>query len=108
VGNSVTIPNSVTYFGRGAFYECTSLTEVYFEGNAWDLMEDRRIFADNLKGPLFDQSPNVTVYYLPGTSGWDTTIGGRPTAQWVLPYPVILTRLRGLGWQFRNLLDATA
>jgi hypothetical protein len=26
--------------------------------------------------------PNATVYYLPGTMGWDTAFGGRPTALW--------------------------
>ena len=32
----------------------------------------------------------ATVYYLPGTSGWDATFDGRPTALWALPNPVIL------------------
>jgi hypothetical protein len=31
-----------------------------------------------------------TVYYLPGTTGWGPTFGGRPTAPWGLPNPVIL------------------
>ena len=31
---SVTIPNSVTSIGYHAFYSCTSLTGVYFKGNA--------------------------------------------------------------------------
>jgi len=34
---------------------------------------------------------NTTVYYLPGTGGWSLTLAGRPTAQWHLPNPVILT-----------------
>jgi len=24
----------------------------------------------------------MTIYYLPGTTGWDATFGGRPTALW--------------------------
>jgi hypothetical protein len=24
----------------------------------------------------------ATIYYLPGTTGWETTFGGRPTAEW--------------------------
>jgi len=32
----------------------------------------------------------VTIYYLPGTASWGSTFAGRPTAQWSLPYPVIL------------------
>jgi hypothetical protein len=31
---SVTIPGSVTSIGNGAFSDCTSLTSVYFTGNA--------------------------------------------------------------------------
>jgi hypothetical protein len=37
------------------------------------------------------------VFYLPGTSGWSTTFGDRPTALWVLPYPVILTSPTNFG-----------
>ena len=37
-------------------------------------------------GPLgslpFDLRDSATVYYLPGTTGWGTTYGGRPTALW--------------------------
>jgi len=33
----------------------------------------------------------ATVYYLPGTSGWGPTYAGRPTALWVLLYPLVLT-----------------
>ncbi len=40
---------------------------------------------------------SATVYYLPGTSGWGTTFGGRPTAFWSLPYPVILGFGAGFG-----------
>jgi hypothetical protein len=34
----------------------------------------------------------VTVYYLPGTTGWDdfALLTGVPTAPWFLPYPTIL------------------
>ena len=39
------------------------------------------------------------VYYLPGTTGWGATYGGRPTAQWWLPNPVILNIGPGFGGQ---------
>ena len=65
---SVTIPNSVTSIGDGAFMNCTSLTGVYFQGN-----------APNLGSSVFDRDNNATVYYLPGTTGWGTMFGGRPT-----------------------------
>ena len=30
------------------------------------------------------------MYYLPGTTGWGATFGGRPTALWFQPNPAIL------------------
>src|ERR1035441_3350336 len=72
---SVTIPNSVTSIGQGAFAECTSLTEVHFTGNAPNLGGSSVFYRDN----------NATVYYLPGTTGWGTTFGGRPAVLWDPP-----------------------
>jgi len=69
---SVTIPNSVTSIGSGAFSYCTKLTVVYFQGNAPRLGGSSVFYSDS----------NATVYFLPGTAGWDTTFGGRPTAVW--------------------------
>jgi hypothetical protein len=106
---SITIPNSVTSIGPMAFYNCTSLTNItisngvtsiggeafasctglsgsYFEGN-----------APALGGDVFYQTTKNTVYYLPGTIGWGTTFGGRPTAPWALPYPLILTTTPNFG-----------
>jgi hypothetical protein len=77
---SVTIPNRVTYIGDGAFSVCTNLTGVYFEGN-----------APSLGTYVLDGANNARVYYLPGTIGWGPTYADRPTAPWLLPYPVILT-----------------
>ncbi len=77
--NSVTIPNSVTNLDNGALRNCTSLTAVYFRANAPSLGLDV-FYGDN----------NATVYYLPGTTGWGPTFGSRPTALWLLPYPLIL------------------
>jgi BspA type Leucine rich repeat region (6 copies) len=57
---SVTIPSSVTSIGAGAFSDCENLTSVFFKGNA----------------PIADVTTfypfNATVYYLPGTSGWNS------------------------------------
>jgi hypothetical protein len=70
---NITIPSSVNSLGVGAFYECLGLTGIYFQGD-----------APNLSGEsVFDALPDTTtVYYLPGTTGWRTTFGGRPTALW--------------------------
>jgi hypothetical protein len=69
---SITIPCSVTsILGDRPFSDCSSLTELFFEGN-----------APSLGAYVFDGSTNAIAYYLPGTSGWGTTYGDRPTAVW--------------------------
>ena len=67
---SVTIPNSVTSIGDAAFCFCTSLAGIYFQGN------DPGIGSD-----VFDGDNDVTLYYLPGMTGWNTTFDV-PTALW--------------------------
>ena len=44
---------------------------MYFQGNPPSLGLD-----------VFDNDNDVTVYYSPGTTGWDTTFGGPPTMAW--------------------------
>jgi hypothetical protein len=69
---SVTIPKSVTFLGDRAFVACSSLTAVYFSGNAPSLGSSF----------VFYNANNAYLYYLPGTTNWATTLGGRPTALW--------------------------
>jgi hypothetical protein len=88
---NVTIGDSVTSIGDAAFSGCTNLTGVYFKGSAPGL--GRYVFGDPNSWP--GQDP-VTVYYLPGTTGWGTTFGGRPTALWFLPNPLILDNSFGV------------
>jgi hypothetical protein len=86
---SVTIPSSVNDIEAGAFYRCTNLAGVYFKGNAPNIVYSNAfLYADM-----------ATVFYLPGTTGWGATFAGRPTAVWVLPYPVILTTAPSFGVQ---------
>ena len=71
---SVTIPSSVISIGSWAsnnsvFGGCTSLTSVYFLGNAPSGGSDSTVFGGD----------PATVYYLPGGTGFSTTYGGRPT-----------------------------
>jgi hypothetical protein len=68
---SITIPNSITSIGDFAFYYCDNLKRVHFKGNAPDVGSF-----------VFDGDNNLIVYYLPGTTGWGATFGGRPTALW--------------------------
>jgi hypothetical protein len=70
---SVLIPNSVTNIGDYAFYNCSSLMAIYFQGN-----------APSLDGShIFSGDSNVTVYYLPGTTGWGSMFSGLSTVAWV-------------------------
>lgn len=91
---SVTIPNSVTAVENHAFSYCTSLANIYFSGNAPDLV-----------GPfLFDGTTNATVYYLPGTTGWEATFAGRPTVLWN-PTPQITTSADPFGFTITGSSD---
>jgi hypothetical protein len=65
---SVTIGNSVTNLEDNAFGSCSSLAAVYFQGNA------PSIGTSVFFGASFD----AAVYYLPGTTGWDSTLGSLP------------------------------
>ncbi len=96
---SVTVPNSVTKIGNWAFSECHGLTNaalgngvtslgidsygmfrrctrlraVCFKGNAPSIARSARVF---------DGDDDAIVYYLPATTGWGPTFGGRPTKVW--------------------------
>ncbi len=76
---NVTIGSGVTSVGQLAFIYCTGLAAIYFQGN-----------APSFGAAAFEFDSNATVYYLPGTTGWDT-FGDLPTALWFLPNPLILT-----------------
>jgi len=88
---SITIPDSISSIGKQAFYSCISLMGVNFMGNAPGVDSDEY--------GMFGGADNVTVYYLPGATGWGTTFGDRPTAFWVLPTPTVLTSSPSFGIQ---------
>jgi BspA type Leucine rich repeat region (6 copies) len=79
----VTIGPSVTNIDYGAFAGCTSLIKAYFEGNAPSLGVD-----------VFYPDNNATIYYLPGTAGWDPSFGWIPAVLWL---PQIQTSDAGFG-----------
>jgi hypothetical protein len=67
---SITIPNAVTNIGDYAFWNCPNLTEVYFKDD-----------APSIGSSTFSGDTNTTIYYLPGTTGWD---------KWVSPPLAVL------------------
>ncbi|HOC00493.1 MAG TPA: leucine-rich repeat domain-containing protein [Verrucomicrobiota bacterium] len=104
---TITIPDSVTSIGDRAFAGCTNLTSVTIGNRVTSIWgsafgDDDVGFCTGLESVCFrGDAPedcwafchfdcSATIYYLPGTVGWETCISGRPTAPWVLPNPVIL------------------
>jgi hypothetical protein len=67
----LTISESLSYFLNLAVADCPRLSGIYFLGN-----------APYLDGPSVFAGDNATVYYLPGTTGWEPTYGGLTTALW--------------------------
>jgi hypothetical protein len=88
-GSDYIVPRSVTNINDMAFAYCISLTGVHFPSNAPSLAGSNVFYADN----------SVVIYYLPGTTGWTVTLGGRPTALWLLPNPRILNFESNFGVQ---------
>jgi len=74
---NATIANGVTNIAYGMFLDCTKLTGVFFQGNAPTVVGD-----EDYDGPVFYGDNSVTVYYLPGTTGWSNTYQGVPTVLW--------------------------
>src|SRR5262249_572994 len=105
---SVTIPNSVTSIGWGAFMGCTGLATVtipnsvyYIEDYAFGYCTSlvRAYFQGDAPGGgllVFLGATNGTAGYLPGPPLWASTFGGIPTALWSLPYPLILNSSLGV------------
>ena len=69
---SITISKSVTAIEGNAFGGCSSLSAVYFEGNAPD---GDSVFP-------FDARKGLVIYYLPGTTGWGPTFSQVLTRLW--------------------------
>ena len=69
-GGNYTVTANVTNIDVNAFVFCTSLVGVYFQGN-----------APSVGLGSFTGDTN-TIYYLPETTGWASTFGGRPALLW--------------------------
>ncbi|MEC8190460.1 MAG: leucine-rich repeat domain-containing protein, partial [Verrucomicrobiota bacterium] len=67
---SITIPNSVTSIADRAFYYCSGLNSVVFEGD-----------APTFGTEVFAGSDSVTIYYDSNYSGWSSIVAGRPAVQ---------------------------
>lgn len=90
---SVAIPDDVTSIGEGAFEGCSSLTNVTIgsgvlriQGSAFQGCTNLTTAYFKGNAPAVDpsafQSNGLTIYYLPGTTGWGPTFLGFPTVLW--------------------------
>ena len=59
MASAITIPASVTNIATQAFYDCSKLKTVYFQGN-----------APALGSSVFSGDTLAMADYLPGTAGW--------------------------------------
>jgi hypothetical protein len=91
---SIRIPGSVTRIENGAFRDCYNLTNVIVAAGAtatdtfWNCPDLKAIhFCGNRPQveptEIGRMSPELAIYYLPGTSGWSTSFGGKPTTPWL-------------------------
>jgi len=69
--SNITIGKSVTRIGDGAFESCFGLNTIVFQGD-----------APVLGSSVFNLTKNTTIYYLPGSKGWESTFGDLPTDVW--------------------------
>lgn len=81
--SSITLPNSVASIGGDAFGGNAGLSSALFQGNAPSYSDD--------PNTVFAGDP-TTVYYFPGTTGWETTFDGDPAVM-LLPEPNSLVLL---------------
>ena len=65
------ISGGVTNIGDGAFGSCTSLAGIFFTGN-----------APTVGSAVFNSDDHASVYYLPATLGWSSTLDGLPALLW--------------------------
>ena len=86
--SSITIPSSLTNIDSDAFSMCSNLSGIFFKGNAPTLGE-----------AVFQHDSIVTVYYLPGTTGWGPAFGGAPTKLW---NPQVLAQDASFGVQHNH------
>jgi hypothetical protein len=72
LSGTYTMPGPLTSIVDWACENCTHLTGIYFRGN-----------APVLAGPnVFAWDNNLTIYYLPGTTGWGSPFGSLPAVLW--------------------------
>ena len=79
----VIFPETLTEIGFDAFRNCMALTGAYFYGDALQL--GQAFFCYDEETAVYARIPGLTLYYMPGRSGWTSPTYGEeayPTALW--------------------------
>ena len=84
---SVIFPETLTEIGDDAFLNCMALTGAYFYGDAPQLGQDCFCYyaEESEETSTIAKIPGLTLYYMPGRSGWTLPTYGEeayPTATW--------------------------
>jgi len=86
----IILPGSIRNLDAQVFRECQNLAQVYFRGNA----------PDEVGWGVFDDVSDVTICYLPDTTGWGDWFADRPALLWN-PAITALDADAGNGFAFR-------
>ncbi len=78
----VTLGYSVIRIGYSTFAKCSNLKSAYFKGDSPEYFVE---YAGGVKSTAFLYDSQLTVFYLPETIGWRTSVAGRPTVLWAPP-----------------------
>jgi hypothetical protein len=86
------IPTNVTEIGDLAFANCNNLTKVIIDSSVTNIETQVFLNCANLTGIFFEgNAPHMyendfevtTIYYLPGTTGWNTFFENVPITLWL-------------------------
>ncbi len=101
---SIILPQNIYEIERFAFCDCTSLSSVYFCGDAPILADSvfvHTIGWDENNQPICENISNLILYYIEGKEGWTTpTWNGYPTATWTPEEPVTFTDVKESAWYY--------
>jgi len=110
---NVVIPGTVTSIESYAFHSCllttltipASVTNIASDALSYCFLFKALLFTGNAPtGPLdFSGDNSLVIYYLPGTSGWNTFPTARPTSLW----NPLFQSARAVSGQFRTEIVGT-